>query len=119
MRATKVGCTRVTDLTGLRINKFHLVFYSLMIDAKALHCTNQTISFPPDVNVFHSQTPLNQSTHTSAIALAVEIQADQVLIDERRGRLVASRLNLRYTGILGILVEAKSQGLIAEVGGAF
>ncbi len=50
-----------------------------------------------------------------AIALAVEIQADQVLIDERRGRLVASRLNLRYTGILGILVEAKSQGLIAEV----
>ncbi|NJK36227.1 MAG: DUF3368 domain-containing protein, partial [Oscillatoriales cyanobacterium SM2_2_1] len=34
---------------------------------------------------------------------------------ERRGRLVASRLNLRYTGILGILVEAKSKGLIAEV----
>lgn len=50
-----------------------------------------------------------------AIALAVETQADQVLIDERRGRLVAARLNLRYTGILGILVEAKSQGLIAEV----
>jgi len=50
-----------------------------------------------------------------AIALAVEIQADQVLIDERRGRLVASRLNLHYTGILGILVEAKSKGLLAEV----
>ncbi len=50
-----------------------------------------------------------------AIVLAVEIQADQVLIDERRGRLVASRLNLRCTGILGVLVEAKSQGLIAEV----
>lgn len=50
-----------------------------------------------------------------AIALAVEMQADQVLIDERRGRLVASRLNLRYTGILGILVEAKSKGVIAEV----
>ncbi len=50
-----------------------------------------------------------------AIALAVEIQADQVLIDERRGRLIATRLNLRYTGILGILVEAKSQGLIAEI----
>lgn len=50
-----------------------------------------------------------------AIALAVEIQAEQVLIDERRGRLVAARLNLRYTGILGILVESKSQGLIAQV----
>jgi predicted nucleic acid-binding protein len=50
-----------------------------------------------------------------AIALVAEIQADQVLIDERRGRLVANRLNFRYTGILGILVEAKSKGLIAEV----
>ncbi|MFQ4137648.1 DUF3368 domain-containing protein [Nodosilinea sp. PGN35] len=50
-----------------------------------------------------------------AIALAVEVQATQVLIDERRGRLVASRLNLRYTGLLGILAEAKGQGLIAEV----
>ncbi|CCI21509.1 hypothetical protein MICAG_1380007 [Microcystis aeruginosa PCC 9808] len=26
--------------------------------------------------------------------------ADQVLIDERRGRRIAARLNLRYTGIL-------------------
>jgi predicted nucleic acid-binding protein len=50
-----------------------------------------------------------------AIALAVEIKVDRVLLDERRGRLVATRLNLRYTGVLGILVEAKSQGLITEV----
>jgi uncharacterized protein len=49
------------------------------------------------------------------IALAVEMQAEQVLIDERLGRLVAFRLNLRYTGILEILVEAKGQSLIAEV----
>lgn len=54
-----------------------------------------------------------------AIALAVELQAGQVLIDERRSRLVAARLNLRHTGILGILVEAKSQGLIAEVKPSF
>ena len=50
-----------------------------------------------------------------ALALAVEMQADQVLMDERRGRLIASRLNLRYTGILGILVEAKNKGLIVKV----
>ncbi len=50
-----------------------------------------------------------------AIALALEMQADQVLIDERRGRMVAARLNLGYTGILGILVEAKSQRLISAV----
>ncbi|MFS0513279.1 DUF3368 domain-containing protein [Nostoc sp. UIC 10607] len=50
-----------------------------------------------------------------AIALAVEMKADQVLIDERRGRMVAASLNLSYTGILGILVEAKSQRLISAV----
>ncbi|MBN3906337.1 MAG: DUF3368 domain-containing protein [Nostoc sp. NMS1] len=50
-----------------------------------------------------------------AIALALETKADQVLINERRGRMVAARLNLGYTGILGILVEAKSQKLISAV----
>ncbi|WP_375477817.1 DUF3368 domain-containing protein [uncultured Nostoc sp.] len=50
-----------------------------------------------------------------AIALALEMKADQVLIDERRGRMVAAMLNLGYTGILGILVEAKSQRLISAV----
>ncbi|MBW4491505.1 MAG: DUF3368 domain-containing protein [Oscillatoria princeps RMCB-10] len=50
-----------------------------------------------------------------AIALALELEADQILIDESRGRAIAARLNLRYTGILGILIEAKSQGLIPVV----
>jgi predicted nucleic acid-binding protein len=50
-----------------------------------------------------------------AITLALELEAEQVLIDARRGRRIAARLNLRYTGILGILVEDKNQGLISEV----
>lgn len=50
-----------------------------------------------------------------AIALALELNADRVLIDELQGRLVAGRLGLKYIGILGILVEAKSQGIIPLV----
>ncbi len=51
----------------------------------------------------------------SAIALALE-QADCLLImDERRGRSVAQRLQLTVTGTLGILLQAKSSGLIAAV----
>ncbi|MFB2983741.1 DUF3368 domain-containing protein [Microseira sp. BLCC-F43] len=50
-----------------------------------------------------------------AIALALELQAEQILIDERLGSIVAARLNLRSTGILDILIEAKSQQLILEV----
>ena len=50
-----------------------------------------------------------------AIALTLELNADVLLIDERQGRLVADRLDLYYTGILGILVQAKKQGSIAIV----
>jgi predicted nucleic acid-binding protein len=42
-----------------------------------------------------------------AIALAVEIQADRILIDERRGRKKAIELSLRPIGVLGILLRAK------------
>lgn len=50
-----------------------------------------------------------------AIALALELKAEQVLIDERRGRMIAARLNLKYTGILGILLEGKNKGFISQV----
>lgn len=67
-----------------------------------------------DLNLVQALSDDLDAGEAEAIALAIEMQAEQVLIDERRGRLIADRLNLRYTGILGILVEAKSQGLIAE-----
>jgi predicted nucleic acid-binding protein len=47
-----------------------------------------------------------------AIALALQLKADRLLIDERLGRLVASRYGLNITGILGILRTAKMLGLI-------
>ncbi len=50
-----------------------------------------------------------------AIALAVEMKADLLLLDERRGRMVASRLGLRFVGLLGVLNEAKQQGYLSAV----
>jgi predicted nucleic acid-binding protein len=45
-----------------------------------------------------------------AIALALELPADLVLLDERDGRAAATRAGLRVTGVLGVLLRAKMQG---------
>lgn len=51
----------------------------------------------------------------NAIALALELQADDLLIDERLGRQEARRLGLSIIGILGILLIAKQRNLIPQV----
>ncbi|HET7088700.1 MAG TPA: DUF3368 domain-containing protein [Anaerolineae bacterium] len=46
------------------------------------------------------------------ITLALEVDADLVLLDEREGRHVAQRLGLQVVGVVGILLEAKAKGMI-------
>ncbi len=50
-----------------------------------------------------------------AITLACEINADLLIIDEKRGRNIAKSLNLQITGLLGVLLTAKNKGLIDSV----
>ena len=50
-----------------------------------------------------------------AIVLALEVNANLVLLDDREARLQAKRLGLRVTGTLGILLRAKRLGLIESL----
>ena len=52
---------------------------------------------------------------TEAIALALELHPDVVLMDERLGRRLATRHGLPITGLLGFLVLAKQRKLIDHV----
>lgn len=55
---------------------------------------------------------------SEAIALAIELRAEYVLIDERKGRSVASEMGLAVTGTLGLLIWAKNQDLVPSLGEA-
>jgi hypothetical protein len=50
-----------------------------------------------------------------AIALAVELKAGVVLIDEQEGRQTATKAGLAVTGVLGVLLRAKKLGQIDAV----
>lgn len=52
---------------------------------------------------------------SEAIALALEKNADILIIDEVAGRAIAKKLVNNIIGIIGILLEAKNVGLIEAI----
>lgn len=50
-----------------------------------------------------------------AIALAIEVGADTVLLDESAGRAIARQRGLLPIGILGVLLQAKRQGFVDSI----
>ena len=52
---------------------------------------------------------------SEALALATEISAHRVILDDRAGRNLAARLALPMTGAVGILLAAKRRALLSEV----
>lgn len=50
-----------------------------------------------------------------SITLALELEADLILLDEREGQHAAQRLGLHVVGVVGILLEAKVNGILNAV----
>lgn len=65
-----------------------------------------------------SALPYLDAGETAAIALALEIHADAILIDDRAGYAVATSVGLVAIGLLGVLLQAKRAGLLPAVGPA-
>jgi predicted nucleic acid-binding protein len=51
----------------------------------------------------------------SAIALALELPDSVLIIDDKKGRILAHKLNIELTGTLGTLLKAKQKGLIPNI----
>jgi uncharacterized protein len=50
-----------------------------------------------------------------AIALAIDLKANLVLMDEREGRQLAIQAGISVTGVLGVLLRAKRTGQLATI----
>jgi len=64
------------------------------------------------VNEFRKE--LDQG-EAEALTLAIELDADILLMDEFKGRSIARQKEIRVIGLLGILLEAKKKNLIQNV----
>ncbi len=59
--------------------------------------------------------PLLDRGEAEVIALAEEIAADELLLDERAARAVATVRGLKIIGSVGLLARAKQQGIVTTV----
>ena len=50
-----------------------------------------------------------------SIALAIELSAQYLLIDEYKGRQIADSYGVSIVGIIGVLIQAKQEGIIPLV----
>lgn len=73
------------------------------------------IKRPADIiSVAQFKTQLDEG-EAEAIALAVELDADFVIIDEWKGRKVAKQMGLQIIGLVGILTTAKRKGIVSAI----
>jgi predicted nucleic acid-binding protein len=52
---------------------------------------------------------------SATLALAMERQDARVILDDLKGRKVAQRLGVSFTGLLGVAIKGKQMGLIEAV----
>ncbi|MBK5941818.1 DUF3368 domain-containing protein [Halochromatium roseum] len=53
---------------------------------------------------------------SATLALAMERPGARVILDDLKGRKVAQRLGLLYTGLVGVAIKGKTMGVIESVG---
>ena len=68
-----------------------------------------------DLNQVASLRTVLDRGEAEAIVLALELNAEFLIIDESPGRAIARQYGINIIGVLGVLLEAKRQGAIVAV----
>lgn len=74
-----------------------------------------TVRAPADTPLLRLLTGVLDRGEAEAIALAQELGAELVLLDELHGRRAAQELGLRVRGTLGLLAEGHRRGLVEDI----
>ncbi|ALO16783.1 hypothetical protein L21SP5_03168 [Salinivirga cyanobacteriivorans] len=106
--------TRLFD--GVKIPK--AVWNEITLDDKTLiyndlktFFTNKVV----EISSFNELTFIMDYGESEAVILYKELQADFLLIDDKKARKVAENFEIQCVGTLGLLVSAKNKGLIEEL----
>lgn len=68
-----------------------------------------------EISKNNNLTPFVDCGESEAIILAKEINADYLIIDDKRARSIAEEIGLECIGTLGLLYRAKEKSLITEL----
>ena len=107
-----------------QLNLFAALFASVVIPpAVALEVAPSIPTLPPWLRLERLKMPLPEEVlrrslgdgEREALALALETQAERILLDDRAARRVAQELKLEVTGTAGVLLVAKRHALIPRI----
>ncbi|MEX0803857.1 MAG: DUF3368 domain-containing protein [Candidatus Binatia bacterium] len=89
--------------------------HRLGLDLPDLQTFDWVIMRPPSSSIVLSLVTDLGSGEREVLALALETPDSVCILDDSLARQVAKTLQLRFTGTLGILIDAKSRGIISAV----
>lgn len=92
------------------------VFDEIVVDAGMVRALNWIVTnHVSDRSLVNSLKARMHPGEAEAVALALELRADLLLLDERVARAAARDLGLTFTGVIGALLEAKARTLLSSV----